>query len=283
MAEIVGRRERKKQLISRNQAANSLCKMGEVTMAEIVGRRERKKQLSRQAILKAAQQLFTVRGYKETSVADIMNGADLGTGTFYNYFQSKEEVLMALLGDSVEMVEAAVRESRERGDKAVETLAAGIMATSTFLDENRYVLPLFLSASERAAESHHPQGMGHPGAGHGSATPGFKARATAYLQRVMELETYVGEGHSHKGLSRSCLRIRPEDVHWMRPGLEMVEGETRRLKVRVRYRQPLQDAFLLSRKEGLFILFDMPQRGLSHGQFAAWYTSEGELLGSGVY
>ena len=94
---------------------------------------------------------------------------------------------------------------------------------------------------------------------------------------------YVGEGHSHKGLSRSCLRIRPEDVHWMRPGLEMVEGETRRLKVRVRYRQPLQDAFLLSRKEGLFILFDMPQRGLSHGQFAAWYTSEGELLGSGVY
>ena len=94
---------------------------------------------------------------------------------------------------------------------------------------------------------------------------------------------YVGEGHSHKGLSRSCLRIRQEDVHWMRPGLEMVEGETRRLKVRVRYRQPLQDAFLLSRKEGLFILFDMPQRGLSHGQFAAWYTSEGELLGSGVY
>ena len=143
-------------------------------MAEIVGRRERKKQLSRQAILKAAQQLFIDRGYKETSVADIMNGADLGTGTFYNYFQSKEEVLMALLGDSVEMVEAAVRESRERGDKAVETLAAGIMATSTFLDENRYVLPLFLSASERAAESHHPKGMGHPGAGHGSATPGFK-------------------------------------------------------------------------------------------------------------
>lgn len=143
-------------------------------MAEIVGRRERKKQLSRQAILKAAQQLFTVRGYKETSVADIMNGADLGTGTFYNYFQSKEEVLMALLGDSVEMVEAAVRESRERGDKAVETLAAGIMATSIFLDENRYVLPLFLSASERAAESHHHQGMGHPEAGHGSATPGFK-------------------------------------------------------------------------------------------------------------
>ena len=130
-------------------------------MAEIVGRRERKKQLSRQAILKAAQQLFIDRGYKETSVADIMNGADLGTGTFYNYFQSKEEVLMALLGDSVEMVEAAVRESRERGDKAVETLAAGIMATSIFLDENRYVLPLFRAGGGIPSSSGH----GPPGGG----------------------------------------------------------------------------------------------------------------------
>ncbi len=137
-------------------------------MAEAMGRRERKKILSRQAILKAAQQQFATRGYKETSVADIMNAADLGTGTFYNYFQSKEEVLMALLGDSVEMVEAAVREKREAGSKAVDILEAGIKATASFLDENRYVLPLFLAASERAAEPH-PQE-----AAHGSATPGFK-------------------------------------------------------------------------------------------------------------
>ena len=134
-------------------------------MAEAMGRRERKKQLSRQAILKAAQQQFATRGYKETSVADIMNAADLGTGTFYNYFQSKEEVL---LGDSVEMVEEAVRAEKEAGGNSVDLLAAGIKATASFLDENRYVLPLFLAASERAAEPR-PQE-----AEHGSATPGFK-------------------------------------------------------------------------------------------------------------
>ena len=143
-------------------------------MAEAMGRREKKKILSRQAILKAAQGQFATRGYRETSVADIMEAADLGTGTFYNYFQSKEEVLLALLGDSLEEVEGAVRKSREQGDTAVETLAAGIKATAAFLDENRYVLPLFLSATERAAEPHH-QGMGHPGEGNGPATPGFKA------------------------------------------------------------------------------------------------------------
>lgn len=144
-------------------------------MAEAMGRRERKKILSRQAILKAAQQQFATRGYRETSVADIMNAADLGTGTFYNYFESKEEVLIALLGDSVETVAGAVREQREAGGTAVEVLAAGIKATASFLDENRYVLPLFLAASERAAEPHHPQREGEAMGAHGSATPGFKA------------------------------------------------------------------------------------------------------------
>ena len=94
---------------------------------------------------------------------------------------------------------------------------------------------------------------------------------------------YVGEGHTHKGLSRSCIRIDSGDIHWIRTDLEMQDGEVRRYRVRVRYRQPLQDAWLVKRPASLFILFDAPQRALSPGQFAAWYSDEGEMLGSGVY
>ena len=83
---------------------------------------------------------------------------------------------------------------------------------------------------------------------------------------------YVGEGHTHKGLSRSCLRIDPSEVHWIREDLTMKVGEIRRYRVRIRYRQPLQDATLIMRKNGLYILFDTPQRGITPGQFAAWYT-----------
>ena len=113
---------------------------------------------------------------------------------------------------------------------------------------------------------------------------------------------YVGEGHTHKGLSRSCLRIAPEEIHWIREDLRMNEGEIRRYRVRIRYRQPLQDATLIMRRNGLYILFDTPQRGITAGQFAVWYeplqdsaddasTSFGdkrhpdtntEMLGSGV-
>ena len=105
---------------------------------------------------------------------------------------------------------------------------------------------------------------------------------------------YVGEGHTHKGLSRSCLRIAPEEIHWIRPDLAMQVGEIRRYSVRIRYRQPLQQATMVMRENGLYIIFDTPQRGVTPGQFAAWYMPvEGtldtgykdtsmEMIGSGV-
>ncbi len=92
---------------------------------------------------------------------------------------------------------------------------------------------------------------------------------------------YVGEGHTHKGLSRSCLRIDPAEIHWIRPDLAMESGEMRRYKVRIRYRQPLQDATVIMRDNGLYMLFDAPQRGITPGQFAVWYDGD-EMLGSGV-
>lgn len=94
---------------------------------------------------------------------------------------------------------------------------------------------------------------------------------------------YVGEGHNHKGLQRRCLRIAPDEIHWIRPDLAMKVGESRRYMVRIRYRQPLEPATLVMRDNGLYVIFDNPQRGITPGQFAVWYTeSDQEMLGSGV-
>ena len=93
---------------------------------------------------------------------------------------------------------------------------------------------------------------------------------------------YVGEGHTHPGLSRLCLRVAPEEIHWIRPDLAMSTGEVRRCRVRIRYRQPLQSATLLQRADGLYIVFDNAQRGITAGQFAVWYADDGEMTGSGV-
>ena len=92
---------------------------------------------------------------------------------------------------------------------------------------------------------------------------------------------YVGEGDSHPGLHRKALKIKPEDIHWVNPSRELKVGESARFSVRIRYRQPLQQATLFVREEGAYLLFDEAQRGIAAGQFAAWYDGE-ELVGSGV-
>ena len=61
----------------------------------------------------------------------------------------------------------------------------------------------------------------------------------------------------------------------------MSEGEIRRYKVRIRYRQPLQNATVIMRSNGLYMIFDTPQRGITPGQFAVWYDGD-EMIGSGV-
>lgn len=92
---------------------------------------------------------------------------------------------------------------------------------------------------------------------------------------------YVGQGQEHPGLLRSGLLIPTSDIHWVRPDLELIIDESKQFLVRIRYRQPLQNATLHRKEEGVYITFDIPQRGITAGQFAAWYTND-ELIGSGV-
>ncbi|MBB1574877.1 MAG: tRNA 2-thiouridine(34) synthase MnmA [Flavobacteriaceae bacterium] len=92
---------------------------------------------------------------------------------------------------------------------------------------------------------------------------------------------FVGEGKNFPGLYRKALKINNDEVHWVREDLRLKNGESMKVKARIRYRQPLEDAVLYQYEEGFFIEFENPQSAIAEGQFAAWYQGE-ELLGSGV-
>ena len=92
---------------------------------------------------------------------------------------------------------------------------------------------------------------------------------------------FVGEGKNFLGLYRKALKINNDEVHWVREDLRLKNGESMKIKARIRYRQPLEDAVLYQYEEGFFIEFENPQSAIAEGQFAAWYQGE-ELLGSGV-
>ena len=63
------------------------------------GKRERTKVANRQAILDAARAVFGELGYEAATVRDIIRRTGLASGTFYNYYKSKEEVFDALADD----------------------------------------------------------------------------------------------------------------------------------------------------------------------------------------
>src|SRR6202166_866375 len=59
------------------------------------GRRQRRSAEIREKLFRGALKLFGEKGLAETTVEDITNAADVGKGTFFNYFPSKEHILIA--------------------------------------------------------------------------------------------------------------------------------------------------------------------------------------------
>ncbi len=75
-----------------------------MTLTEL-SRRERKKEATRRRIFEAAISLFRDKGFEDTTVDEITEKADVGRGTFFNYFPKKESVLAYLSEERVALAE----------------------------------------------------------------------------------------------------------------------------------------------------------------------------------
>ena len=76
-------------------------------------RRERHRAETRERLFRAALQLFAERGYLETTVEDITDAADVGKGTFFNYFPTKEHVLATFGDERIAVIKRAAEEARK--------------------------------------------------------------------------------------------------------------------------------------------------------------------------
>lgn len=80
-----------------------------------VGRRQRRTAETRERLFRSALDLFARKGFVETTVEDITEAADVGKGTFFNYFPSKDHILLAFGEMQLAKLEAAVAEARQGG------------------------------------------------------------------------------------------------------------------------------------------------------------------------
>jgi len=75
-------------------------------------RRSRRSAELRERLFRSALELFARKGFAETTVEDITNAADVGKGTFFNYFPSKDHILIAFGEMQLAKLKGAAEEAR---------------------------------------------------------------------------------------------------------------------------------------------------------------------------
>lgn len=112
-------------------------------MEQTIGRREKKKQMVKEKIIKAAMELFLEKGFSDTTVSDIMTKADLGTGTFYNYFESKEDMINHCLRQQIQEAILSLQDLKKSPLSASTKLTEILIATGKIFEENKPLIGLF--------------------------------------------------------------------------------------------------------------------------------------------
>jgi AcrR family transcriptional regulator len=108
-----------------------------MSVSEPTGRRAQTKAHNRQAILAAARQVFARMGYGAATVRDIIRATPLASGTFYNYFKSKEEVYQALRDEVALAIRPRLHAERSQAVTAEEFVARSFAAFFEFVAANR--------------------------------------------------------------------------------------------------------------------------------------------------
>jgi AcrR family transcriptional regulator len=114
----------------------TLAKPSATTRAEPLGKREQTKVQNRELILEAARQVFAELGFGATTVRDIIRATPLASGTFYNYFKSKEEVFQAIQDELALALRPRLRDERLKAKTVEEFISSTFRSFMEFVAED---------------------------------------------------------------------------------------------------------------------------------------------------
>lgn len=116
----------------------------------VAERREREQLMRREVILDAAGKLFEEKGYGPTTVDEIATLAELGKGTIYSYFKSKEEIYVALMEKNLSGLKERMNSVIKTSASAVDNLYGLYDTFISFHNENKgFVDTLLIQTDEQ--------------------------------------------------------------------------------------------------------------------------------------
>ncbi|MBI1815703.1 MAG: TetR/AcrR family transcriptional regulator [Deltaproteobacteria bacterium] len=99
-------------------------------------RQDRRKLRTRARLIAAAHHVFSRKGVDTATINDITEAADVGFGTFYNYFDSKDAILAAASAEAIEAHGSALDKLTAAIDDAAEVMAVSIRHTVRMVDHD---------------------------------------------------------------------------------------------------------------------------------------------------
>src|SRR5271167_1260922 len=110
--------------MSRDAADGEAAPSAEARSAPHRDRHTRRREKTRRRLLDAARALFARQGVENTRINEITDEADVGFGSFYNHFDSKEAIAETLFADAVAAQGAAIQEITAKLEDPAEVLSA---------------------------------------------------------------------------------------------------------------------------------------------------------------
>ncbi len=105
-------------------------------------RYQRRKEKTRQELLAAAKIVLAEKGYHSTKVADIAAAADIGVGTFYLYYPTKDALFLELVEETAHSLKEEIEQARAQVQDLVEKIRVANLAFFRFARDNRELLKI---------------------------------------------------------------------------------------------------------------------------------------------
>jgi AcrR family transcriptional regulator len=102
-----------------------------------LSRYERRKEKTHQELLAAATKVLAEKGYHNTKIADIAAAADIGVGTFYLYYPTKDALFLELVEETARALRAEIDQARAGVEDRVQKIRAAHHAFFRFAQDNR--------------------------------------------------------------------------------------------------------------------------------------------------
>jgi TetR/AcrR family fatty acid metabolism transcriptional regulator len=114
-----------------------------------LSRKEREYQTHRKEILSAAEGVFAEKGFFSSTMSEIAERAEFGTGTLYKYFKSKDDLYFTLIDEKTDAINDLAKAELTREGSCVERIRKVLDLQFEFVEKNRDFFRIYTSERSR--------------------------------------------------------------------------------------------------------------------------------------